>query len=158
MTVVHSSGFAPDNVHVVARLQSATTLDGAFRMHLPPDSLIQGGLKIGEVCSVHAEDGTNGYGIAWRAEDRMGNKPKKRPVKISEVAQNAFGFKEGVQVSLIPAKLKILPAKRVFLEAAACEEDSVGTQDLNDRLWRVRTHNLLGNRRLMVPTSGRNSG
>jgi AAA family ATPase len=144
MTLIHSSGFAPDNVHIVARLQSATTLDGAFRMHLPPDSLIQGGLKLGEVCSVHAEDGTNGYGISWRAEDRMGNKPKKRPVKMSEIAQNAFGFKEGVQVTLTPAKMKILPAKRVFLEAIAYEDDAAGTQDLSDRTWRLRAHYLLG--------------
>jgi AAA family ATPase len=126
-------------------------------MHLPPDSLTQGGLKIGEVCSVHAEDGTNGYGIAWRAEDRMGNKPKKRPVKMTEAAQNAFGFKEGVQVSLAPAKVKILPAERVFLEAAACEDDATGTQDLGDRTWRLRTHYILGNYSLVVSTSCRKS-
>lgn len=73
-------------------------LDGAFRVHLSPESLDLLGLKVGELCQITGESGGIGYGIAWRATDKMGNSPKLRPAKMTDALRTAFGFKEGAHV------------------------------------------------------------
>jgi hypothetical protein len=80
----------------------------------------------------------------------MGNRPKARPVKMTEVAQNAFGFKENTKVSVRSTKVKILTATRVFLGTVAHEDDGRSMLDNSDRLWRVRTSTVLGEHGLVT--------
>lgn len=87
-------------------------------MHVLPDHLEAAGLTHGELCEIVAADQAGsalGYGIAWRATDRMGSAPKLRPVKMSDVLRNAFGIKEGSQVILARTKARKLRADKIAL-------------------------------------------
>lgn len=95
------------------RLLPAVGLDGAFRVHLSVDSLESLKLTPGELCQISGD--TTGYGIAWRATDRMGTSPKHRPAKISETLRAAFGFKEGSQVTISRTNAKIVHADKVTI-------------------------------------------
>ena len=131
------------STHVVARLVSSTTLDGAFRIHVPPDSLEQARLKVGEFCEIKSDDGTHGYGIAWRADDRMTNKNKTRPMKMSDTFMGAFGFKEGNKATMTATKVKPKHAKEVRISDDVSSDDSSQDAD-DDCLWYFRTGCLLG--------------
>lgn len=65
---------------VVRPLQSGS-LEGAFRVHLSPESLERLKLKVGEICQITCENGNTGYGIAWRATDK-GRHLTSSPVKF----------------------------------------------------------------------------
>lgn len=71
VTATNADKMHVDALHVVVRPNNPTSgLEGAFRVHVLPESLISAGLRVGDICEIACEDGTNGYGIAWRADDR----------------------------------------------------------------------------------------
>lgn len=88
------------DIAFVVRPLPANGLDGAFRVHLAPEALIQLGLKVGDVCTIIGEDGIRGTGIAWRAADKMGSSPRVQPAKMSETLRDTFGFKQGTHVRI----------------------------------------------------------
>ena len=110
----------------------------AFRVHLPPDTLTQADLRVGQVCQIKdANDRLIGHGIAWRATDRLGNKPKVSPVMMTETLRNAFGIEEGSHVSVSKTTANILLADKVVLQDVTPTE--YGTrQQLEDRKWHYR--------------------
>lgn len=111
LSFAHMSG----NVAFVVRSLPSSVLDGAFRVHLSPDALEKAGLKLGDLCLITGENGSSGYGIAWRAMDKMGNSPKVPPVKMTDIFRNAFGFKEGSHVTIAKSAAKIQRANVVTL-------------------------------------------
>lgn len=122
-------------------------LDGAFRVHVLQDHLEDVGLKNGDLCEItDAEDCALllGYGIAWRATDRMGNAPKVRPAKTTDVLRNAFGIKEGSHVNLSRTKGKIVKADKIVLTDVTPEEYSANNgRDVEDEKWWVRCAYML---------------
>ncbi|EMC92580.1 hypothetical protein BAUCODRAFT_114322 [Baudoinia panamericana UAMH 10762] len=127
---------------VVRTLLPAGSLEGAFRVHLTPDSLDKLDLKVGEICHVDGENGSIGYGIAWRATDKMGTAPKLKPAKMTDTMRTAFGFKEGSHVSISKTKQQIAPATRIILSDVTPTEYANDPTDDDDR-WGVRAHFLL---------------
>ena len=100
----------------VARTLPYTGLDGAFRIHMLPEHLEQAGLKLGDLCEITGENGdAKGYGIAWRATDKMGTSPKNRPVKMTETLQTAYGIRDGSQVMLYRTDTKIVHADEIVV-------------------------------------------
>lgn len=130
-----------DGLHVVVRPLPSTGLEGAFRIHVLPESLEQAQLKVGDVCEIFSDDGSIGYGIAWRADDKMGNRPKNRPAKMTETARTAFGFEEGSRVTLSATDVRISTADRIVLSDVTPQEyNRPGDQD--DGCWETRIKSL----------------
>lgn len=132
-------------LHVVVRLMPSTALEGAFRVHVQPESLNQASLKVGDVCKIESEadqDGASitGYGIAWRAADGMTNRPKNRPIKMTETIRTAFGFDEGSRVTISSTDVSILPADSIVLSDATPAEYNQGEDDGS---WKSRVIGLL---------------
>lgn len=130
-----------DGLHVVVRLLPSSGLEGAFRVHVLPESLLQAGLKVGDVCAISSEDGSNGFGIAWRADDRMGTRPKNRPAKMTETIRSAFGFEEGSTVTIAKTDAKIFRADRIVLSDVTPPEYNK-SDDGDDGCWKLRTAHL----------------
>lgn len=130
--------------HVVVRLLPAAKLESAFRVHVLPESLNQAQLRLGDLCEISSVDGsTTGYGIAWRADDGMGNRPKIRPVKVTETIRDAFGWEEGSRVTVSKTDAKILHADRINLcDVTPTEYSKPG--EINDGCWRIRISSLFG--------------
>ncbi|GAB7364566.1 hypothetical protein MBLNU230_g5373t1 [Neophaeotheca triangularis] len=117
-------------------------LDGAFRVHISQDDLERMNLKTGDVCQITREDGTSGYGLAWRALDKMGNSPKNRAVKMSETLLTSFGLEAGTQVTISKGEAPVAEAKKVLLT----EVMSPGSEDLDSEnyRWKRRCASILG--------------
>ncbi|CAK4034808.1 ATPase family 2 [Lecanosticta acicola] len=139
-----------DGLHVVVRLLPSTGLEGAFRVHVLPESLQHAGLKLGDVCEISSEDGSHGYGIAWRADDRMGTRPKNRPAKMTETIRSAFGFEEGSTVTIARTSASIVRADRIVLSDVTPPEYNK-PDDVDDGCWRTRTTNLFTNCEALAP-------
>jgi len=138
---------AADTPPFVIRLLPSSGLDGAFRVHLPPDSLEKLGLQVGDLCQITGDnEGSlrSGYGIAWRATDRMGNSPKLRPAKMTDQLRTAFGLKEGSHVSIAKTSAQVVQAKKVSLSDVT-PSDYGAAADFEDQDWDLRCHYLLAN-------------
>ncbi|KAK1053734.1 AAA+-type ATPase [Friedmanniomyces endolithicus] len=134
--------FMADPSSFVVRLLPSTGLEGAFRVHLSPESLERLDLKVGELCQMSGESG-KGYGIAWRATDKMGNSPRLRPAKMTDTLRAAFGFKEGSHVTIAKTTATIIHADKVTL-ADVTPSDYANPMDVEDGRWRGRaTYTLL---------------
>ncbi|KXL51137.1 hypothetical protein M433DRAFT_60793 [Acidomyces richmondensis BFW] len=110
----------PENPVFVVRPLNATGLDGAFRVHLPPEALEKLDLKINDLIRIDYHDRDNktthtGYGIAWRAADRSGNNPKQRPAKMTDILKAAYGFSDGGQATITKSGTRVLEADNVTL-------------------------------------------
>lgn len=132
-------------LHVVVRLMPSTGLEGAFRVHVQPESLNQASLKVGDVCKIESEsdkDGASitGYGIAWRAADGMTNRPKNRPIKMTETIRTAFGFDEGSRVTISATDVEIMPADSIVISDVTPPEYN---HSEDDGRWRSRITGLL---------------
>ncbi|KAK3068670.1 AAA+-type ATPase [Teratosphaeriaceae sp. CCFEE 6253] len=125
---------------VVRLLPPATGLAGAFRVHLSPESLDRLNLATGELCHISGESG-DGYGIAWRAEDRMGNSPKLRPAKMTDTLRAALGVREGSQVNITKAAAALAPADKVVLLDVTPSNYAVENAP-QDGKWRMRAIGL----------------
>ena len=122
---------------VVRPLQS-TGLDGAFRVHVPPEALERLNLKVGELCTISTAAGDAfGYGITWRATDKMGNSPKARPAKMTDMLRNAYGIKEGSHVTLEKVNAEVIHAEKVTLMDVTPTEymDGHGAEVEDDKWW-----------------------
>ncbi|KAK0286988.1 AAA+-type ATPase [Friedmanniomyces endolithicus] len=134
--------FMTDPSSFVVRLLPSAGLEGAFRVHLSPESLERLDLKVGELCQMSGESG-NGYGIAWRATDKMGNSPRLRPAKMTDTLRAAFGFKEGSHVTITKTTASIVHADKVILTDVT-PSDYANPLDVEDGRWRGRaTYTLL---------------
>lgn len=138
---------AANPLHVVVRLMPSAGLEGAFRVHVQPESLNQASLKVGDVCKIESEidkDGAaiTGYGIAWRAADGMTNRPKNRPIKMTETIRTAFGFDEGSRVTISSTDAKIVPADSIVITNVTTAEEN-GTLAEDDGRWNLRIGGLL---------------
>ena len=128
-------------LHVVVRDLPSQGLEGAFRVHVLPDSLQQAQLKVGDICEITSEDGTTGYGIAWRADDRMGSRPKNRPAKMTETFRSACGFEEGSKVTISGTDAKVYRADKIVLTDVTPAEYKL-PDDQDDGCWRIRIEHL----------------
>ncbi|KAK5118089.1 hypothetical protein LTR62_004135 [Meristemomyces frigidus] len=129
-----------DSTFVIRPLPGAG-IDGAFRVHLSPDSLEKLGLQHGvDICQITGEKCT-GYGIAWRAMDKMGTNPKLRPVKLTSIAQSAFGFEEGSHVTISKSAASRVLATRITL-ADDTPQEWKNAED-KDFAWQARANVLL---------------
>ncbi|KAK3673053.1 AAA+-type ATPase [Recurvomyces mirabilis] len=134
---------ANDPTSFVIRPLPGAGLDGAFRFHLSPDSLDRLGLQSGvDVCQITGEKGGTGYGIAWRATDKMGTSPKLRPVKLTSTAQAAFGFQEGSHVAISKSAASIMPAASLTLTDIT-PPDWRTPDDTDDLAWLKRADSYL---------------
>ena len=127
-------------MHFATRTLPSIGLDGAFRVHVLPEHLDQVGLKLGDLCEIADEDGQAvGYGVAWRATDKMGTNPKVRPVKMTEMLRVAYGIKEGSLVNLSRTEAKVVHAETVVLTDVTPNEYIEGhEEELEDGRWRTR--------------------
>lgn len=132
-----------DSQHAVVRLHPGTQLESAFRVHLMTESLAEANLKTGDICEISSDDGTMGYGIAWRADDRAGNRPKTRPAKMTETFKNAFGFLDGSRVTVARTDAKLYPAERMTLTDVTPPE-FVTSDDMDAGKWETRIRSLFG--------------
>lgn len=141
---------------VVRAVQSPATIDGAFRVHVLPEHLEQVGLNHGQLCEItSSEDPATpvGYGLAWRATDRMGTNPKVRPAKTSNTLLNAFSIKEGSHINLARTTASIVKADKIVLtDITPLEYSSDVKAELEDNKWKIRCHFLLGKSKLGVNT------
>lgn len=131
---------------VVRNMPAATGLDGAFRIHLPPESLPAASLTFNEPCQIVDESGKPiGAGIAWRAADKMGAAPKSKPARMSETLREAFGIKEGSLVTLRPGNSPILLAEALVLTDVTPDELVAGHEkEMRDEKWQTRARSTLG--------------
>lgn len=141
---------AANPLHVVVRLMPSTGLEGAFRVHVQPESLNQAALKVGDVCKIESEDGIRGYGIAWRAADGMANRPKNRPIKMTETIRTAFGFDEGSRVTISPTDVEILPADSIVISDVTPTDYASGTGE-DGGPWKYRVAGLLASCEAFAP-------
>ncbi|KAF2208118.1 hypothetical protein CERZMDRAFT_114831 [Cercospora zeae-maydis SCOH1-5] len=130
-----------DASHVVVRLQQSKGLQDAFRVHVLPESLSDAGLRLNDICQITSEDGlTTGYGIAWRAEDKMGSRPKTRPAKMTETFRDLYDFKDGSKVKISRADTKLYPADRIVLYDVTPEgHNRPDVVDETNWEWRIGT-------------------
>lgn len=126
----------------VRPLPPTTSLDGAFRVHIPAKDLDLLGLRIGELCLLHSADGSSGVGIAWRSTDTS-VKPQVHPVKLTDAMRDAFGFKLGNQLTIQKATGKIAHADRVIVIDVS-DHDQVDLAK-DDKNWKWRCGMTLGN-------------
>ncbi|EME88684.1 uncharacterized protein MYCFIDRAFT_192794 [Pseudocercospora fijiensis CIRAD86] len=126
-----------DASHLVVRDLPSQGLEGAFRVHLLPESLQQAGLKVGDVCKITSEDGSIGHGIAWRADDRMGNRPKLRPAKMTHTFRAACGFEEGSKVTIAASDASVFRADKILLTDITPSEYK-RPDDVDDACWKIR--------------------
>lgn len=122
-------------------------LDGAFRIHVLPEHLDQAGLRLGDLCEITDENGSAvGYGVAWRATDKMGTNPKVRPVKMSETLQAAYGIRASSQVMLYHTEAKVVPADEVVLTDVTPSQhlENAQQEDAANAAWRWRCGHALG--------------
>lgn len=127
-----------DASHVVVRLQQSKGLQDAFRVHILPESLTDAGLKLNDLCQIISEDGTTtGYGIAWRAEDKMGSRPKVRPAKMTETFRDLYDFKDGSKVKISRTDMKIYPADKIVLYDVTPEGHNK-PEAIDDNDWAAR--------------------
>lgn len=118
---------------------STTSLDGAFRVHLAPESLSQAGLVFNEPCEILVDSKVVGFGISWRAADKMGASPKTRPARMSEILRDAYGIKEGSQVVLRPTASRIQVAETLTLTELSSPQEPKAVNDVADGdTWRTR--------------------
>lgn len=133
-----------DASHVVVRLQQSKGLQDAFRVHLLPESLTDAGLKLNDLCHIISEDGnTTGYGIAWRAEDKMGSRPKMRPAKMSETFRDLYDFKDGSKVRVTRTETKLYPADKIVLYDVTPEGHNK-PDAVDETNWEWRIGSLFG--------------
>ena len=131
----------------MTRTLPSTGLEGAFRVHMLPEHLEQASLKLGDVCEITTEAGdTLGYGISWRATEKMGTHPKAKPAKMTDMLRKAFGIKEGSLVKLSRTEAKVVHAERVVLTDVTPDSYHVEgrAEELGEGLWRVRCASALG--------------
>lgn len=138
-----------DSQHAVVRLHPGTQLETAFRVHLMTETLAESSLKTGDICEISSDDGTMGYGIAWRADDRAGNRPKTRPAKMTETFKNAFGFLDGSRVTVAQTDVKVYPAERIILTDVTPSE-FVTSDDMDAGKWETRIRSLFGKSSLSI--------
>lgn len=134
-----------NNPRFVVRHLQSTSLDGAFRVHLPPECLDQLGLKVGDLCEITSEEGTtSGCGIAWRAADKMGSNPKTRPVKMTGTLKDAFEIKDGSHVTISTTKATTMHADHITLTDVTPAEYMQGQEhETDDGRWWSRCFYLL---------------
>ena len=75
-------------------------------------------MQVGQLCEItqgEDDDGVTGYGISWRATDKMGSSPKVRPAKMTAALCAAFHIEEGSHVNLSKTQAKIMHAGKVIL-------------------------------------------
>lgn len=123
-----------DGLPFVVGVLPSTGLEGAFRVHLTPESLEKIGLKVGELCQITGENGDLGYGIAWRATDKMGTSPKLRPAKMTDIMRAAFGFTEGSHVMIVKTTAQISHAHKVSISDAMPIDPA---SDASYNSWRI---------------------
>ncbi|KAK3686848.1 AAA+-type ATPase [Vermiconidia calcicola] len=131
---------------VVRLLQAPAGLDGAFRVHILPESLVHLNLKLGDLCEILHEDGNSlGFGIAWQATDRSNsNNTQRKPVKLSKTMLDAFGLEPGSLVSMRRRTAKLPIAETVTLTDVTPAEWNTGHEDdIEDGRWRWRSGCLL---------------
>lgn len=131
------------NTPFVVRLLPSTGLDGAFRVHLSPEGLERLDLKVGELCQITGENGGIGYGIAWRATDKMGNSPRLRPAKMTDTLRTTFDFKEGKHVTISRTSTQIMHANKVTLTDVT-PSDYGNAADSDNGRWGLACGYLLG--------------
>lgn len=118
-------------------------LDGAFRVHLPPEAIQHAGLAFNETCQVTAEDGrVVGCGIVWRAAEKLGSAPKTKPARLTETMREAFGIKEGSLVKLSPHPSEIMLAEKVVLTDVSTHPQAE-ERGAESQRWRGRCRNAL---------------
>ena len=102
----------------------STGLDGAFRVHLLADDLQHADLTVGDVCEIQDAEREKalGYGIAWRASERLGASPKVRPAKMTERLKAAYGINDGSLVNLVKTSAKLVHAEKITLTDVTPEE------------------------------------
>ncbi|KAF2487543.1 P-loop containing nucleoside triphosphate hydrolase protein [Neohortaea acidophila] len=137
-------------MHFAVRpLPAHSGLDGAFRIHIPPEQLDVLGLRVGDVCEVSGgEHGTDllGHGIAWRATEKLGANPKQKPAKMTDTLRHAFNIKEGSHVNLSPSRAKIARADKVVLTDVTPTEFLNGdAAETEDEKWWWRCGHTLSN-------------
>nr|POE94253.1 atpase family gene 2 protein [Quercus suber] len=130
----------PSHPFVIRPLPS-NTLEGAFRVHLSPESLEKLHLKVGDVCEISSASGAIGHGIAWRAADKLTTSasPKLRPIKMTETLRHAYGFTEGAQVQIAKTGAAMTHAERVRLSAVEADDEAT----TNFKSWRIACAALL---------------
>lgn len=67
------------------------TLEGAFRVHVPPKELKALGLEAGELCSLNISDRNAGLGFIWPSFDNN-SVTAKRVAKISDILKDTYGL------------------------------------------------------------------
>ncbi|EME41851.1 hypothetical protein DOTSEDRAFT_74044 [Dothistroma septosporum NZE10] len=138
-----------DGLHVVVRLTQSKGLEGAFRVQVLPESLQQAGLNTGDLCKITNEEGTTGYGIAWRADDKI-NRPKNRPAKMTDIFQSAFGFEEGSRVTISRTASRIHRADKIVLSDVTPPEYTT-QNEIDDGLWQARVIGLFAACEALTP-------
>lgn len=125
----------------VRPLPPTTSLDGAFRVHIPNKDLELLNLKPGELCHLNTQDGNTGTGIAWRSLDANA-KPHAHPVKLTDTLRDAFGFKLGNQLIIEKANTKFHHADRVVVIDVSGNANTDPLKD--DKNWKWRCGLTLG--------------
>jgi AAA family ATPase len=111
---------------------------------MPPDTLTQLNLSIGEVCQIDSTDDsqTLGYGIAWRATDGIGSSPKVRPAKMTDHLRDAYDIKEGSHVNISKTNAQVVLAEKIIL-VDVTPSDYGKREELEDGRWYWRCGSLL---------------
>ena len=133
---------------VVRALQTPPSLEGAFRVHILPEHLEQVHLNHGSLCEITANDDNAtllGYGIAWRATDKMGVSPRVRPAKTTLTLRDAFSIAEGSQINISRTTGSITKADKIVLNDVTPLDYSAGNEaEMEDDKWQTRCKYLLG--------------
>lgn len=136
----YSPVFMGDLPDFIVRPLPHAGLAGAFRFHLTSKDLSTLGLNVGDLCQITSEDGSVGYGIAWRSTEPLA-KPQSHPVRMSDSLRDAFGFKLGMHVAIIKAKTQIHEADQVSITEVRSDDEA---RNSSDNLWMYRCAIALG--------------
>lgn len=129
-----SSVFMGEFPDFIIRPMPPGGLAGTFRFHVTAKDLTALGLNVGDLCQITCEDGSTGYGIAWRSTESLA-KPQSHPVKMSDSLRDAFGFKLGMHVTIQKTNAQILHADRVSITEIH-PQDTI--QEPDDNRWAGR--------------------
>lgn len=102
----------------VVQETKAVALEGAFRIHIAPEHIVQAGLTFNDLCEIRDVEGDNrtlGYGIVWRATEKLGSQ-SKRSVSVTSKLTSACGIKQGSNIELLPTDKRIVCATKVVLK------------------------------------------
>lgn len=122
------------------RAVQSATLEGAFRVHIPPKELRELSLETGQLCQLKTQANKLGLAFAWPFSDSQTNS-NRRVVKITDTVKDVFGLTYQDRVTITKSPEELRHADRVLI-ADVTQDTPPLTADEREEIEFWATHAL----------------